>query len=773
MPKIRRKNPSKKAATKRVNAKRATAKRASVKRTKKKRTPAKRVTAQRSKAKSTRGKRAAPKRTKTKRAAARKSKTARPVRKRRRLIFSMIKLGTAATLVAAIGLGIIFLVYSTLAKKYDLSKLGRMPARSIVFDRNGEQIGLLHGSNRIAVPLQQIPQDFIDALLSREDARFYGHGGVDPIGVVRAVYRTVIKRKTEGASTITMQLARNSFDELMSQKTLHRKLVEVMLARRIEQAYTKEEILEFYVNRIFFGSGIYGIELASQSYFGKPASQMTLSESAMLAGIIRGPNRFSPFRHYKAAVLERDTVLNSMLSRSIISRKQHAIAKAEKVTVLTQPPARRKRENSYALDAIRQDLQHALSSSNAEDGGLKIYTTIDLRLQRYAEAALERRLAAIENQTSYPHPTRSDFQNNGARGTPTYLQGAMVLLDNKTGGTLAIVGGRDIAHSQFNRATTARRQVGSAFKPFVYAAAFDKGMMPGALINDNPLKAGEIAGAQPHWNPKNADGTSLGLQGADFGLIKSRNTMAVRIGNVAGIQHVCSLARQAGITIEEKTRDPQLFIGNLDCDLKSLTSAYTIFPNTGTRVPAFTIRNIVNARGETFYRAAAQGYPAAPPAACAMTAEILQGVLAPGGSGHRARQLGYGKPAGGKTGTTNDFKDAWFIGFTDKVTCGVWAGLDQPKTIMKGAYGSNVALPVWTDMMLACERFGYPAGKLQPTIPMAAVTLCRITGRIAGSACYKAKTAYRTSIPRQLVPKSQCRGHQPRETSTAKTSRTP
>ena len=768
MPKIRRTSTAKRTSTKRASTKRTSAKRTSAKRTSAKRTSAKRTSAKRTSAKRT-----SAKRTSAKRASAKRGNPVRQARKRQRWLLAAIKLGTAAALVATIGLTLMLLVYSTLAKKYELTKLGRMPARSIVYDRNGEQIGLLHGSNRVAVPLSEIPQSFIDALLSREDARFYGHGGVDPIGVLRAVYRTVIKRKTEGASTITMQLARNSFDELMSQKTLHRKLVEVMLARRIEQAYTKEEILEFYMNRIFFGSGIYGIELASQSYFGKPAKKMSLSESAMLAGIIRGPNRFSPFRHYKAAVAERDTVLKSMLSRGIINRQQHALAKTETVVVLTQRPARPKRENSYALDAIRQDLQHALSESDAEDGGLKIYTSIDLRLQRYAEAAIERGLATIENQPSYQHSTRSDFQRKGAGSEPGYLQGAMVLLDNSTGGTLAIVGGRDIAHSQFNRATSARRQVGSAFKPFVYMAAFENGMMPGALIDDGPLRTGEIAGAQAHWKPKNADGKSLGMQGADFGLIKSRNTMAVRVGNRAGIQHVCRLAKHAGIAIPENTENPQLFLGNLDCDLKSLTSAYTIFPNTGARVPAFTIRSIVNTRGETFYRAAAQSYPAAPAGACALTAEILQGVLAQDGSGYKARRLGYKKSAGGKTGTTNDFKDAWFIGFTDKVTCGVWAGLDRPKTIMPGAYGSNVALPIWTDIMLACERFGYPAGKLRPSIPMTNITLCRISGNVAGSGCQRAGMAYRASIPHELAPRQSCRGHRGKNTSTAKTSTPP
>ena len=763
MPKIRRKKPTRKAPAKRASTKRASAKRASTKRASTKRASAKRAST----------KRASTKRASAKRASAGSEKSRRPARKRRHWLLTVTKLGAAATLVAVISLTLILMVYSTLSKKYDLTKLGRMPARSIVFDRNGEQIGLLHGSNRVAVPLSEIPQSFIDALLSREDARFYGHGGVDPIGVLRAVYRTVIKRKTEGASTITMQLARNSFDELMSQKTLHRKLVEVMLARRIEQAYTKEEILEFYMNRIFFGSGIYGIELASQSYFGKPAKKMSLSESAMLAGIIRGPNRFSPFRHYKSAVAERDTVLKSMRARGIISQQRYTLAKAETVIVLTQPPARQKRENSYALDAIRQDLQHALSQSDAEDGGLKIYTSIDLRLQRHAEAALERGLAAIENLPSYEHSTRSDFQITGARGEPAYLQGAMVLLDNSTGGTLAIVGGRDIAHSQFNRATAAKRPAGSAFKPFVYVAAFADGMMPGALIDDGPLRAGEIAGAQAHWKPNNADGRSLGRQGADFGLIKSRNTIAVRVGNRAGIRRVCRVAKQAGIAIAENTDNPQLFLGNLDCNLKSLTSAYTIFPNAGARVPAFTIRSIVNARGETFYRAAAQSHPAAPPGACALTAEILQGVLAPGGSGYKARQLGYKKPAGGKTGTTNDFKDAWFIGFTDKVTCGVWAGLDRPKTIMPGAYGSNVSLPIWTDIMLACERLGYPAGKLQPRIPMTNMTLCRISGRVAGSGCQKAGMDYRTSIPHELAPRHSCRDHRFKDAAAAKNLRVP
>lgn len=666
-----------------------------------------------------------------------------------------LRLGIGVGFVGLLGLALLLLGYGLLAKRYDLTRLGRMPARSVVFDRNGEVIGKLHGSNRIVVSRAGVSRHFIDALLVREDGRFYAHGGIDPVGVLRAVYRTVVENKTEGASTITMQLARNSFAELMEQKTLHRKLVEVMIARRIEKAYTKDQILEFYMNRIFFGSGMYGVELASRSYFGKPAEAMGLAESAMLAGIIRGPNRFSPFRHYKDAVSERDAVLVRMLAEGVIGREEYDLARAEKVRVLPQRSAKRAREDSYALDAVRRDLERALSKSDAEDGGLAIHTSIDLRLQRAAEAALERGLASVEHRAGYAHPTRASY-SGGA--DPAYLQGAIVLLDNTSGATLAIVGGRDIRHSQFNRATAARRPVGSAFKPFVYAAAFDAGMMPGTLIDDGPLRRGEITGAGNGWNPRNSDGRSLGRQPADIGLIRSRNTMAVRVGERAGIGRVKALAARVGIVVGDDA-GPQLFLGNHDCDLETLTSAYTVFPNSGARVPAFTISHIANSHGEVFHRAAAQSYPAASPGACAMTAEIMQGVFAPGGTAARARNLGFDKSAGGKTGTTNDFKDAWFVGFTDRVTCGVWAGLDQPGTIIDGAYGGSVALPVWTEVMLACEQFGYAAGSLRPSLEMVNITLCRDSGHFAEEGCRQAGTAYKAGVPYELAPPRSCARH--------------
>ena len=672
----------------------------------------------------------------------------------------ILKLGTLCGLIALIGIGVVLGVYSLMAKNYNLKKLGRMPRSSIVFDCHGNEIGKLHGTGARFVPIHQVSQHFVKALLIREDARFYDHGGIDPAGVLRAAYRNVFRNKREGASTITMQLARNSFRELMTQKTLHRKLIEVMLARRIEKKYTKEQILEFYVNRIFFGSGIYGVEMASLSYFGKRASAMTLSESAMLAGIIRGPNRFSPFRHYDDANSERKTVLKRMLSEGAIQNKDFKKSMVQRVRVLKQRPVQKKSINSYALDAIRRDLDDALSESNAEDGGLKIYTSIDLRLQRVAERAIEEGLLSIEKWPGYKHQTKKQFELRGAKGTPNYLQGAAVLLNNETGAVLAIVGGRSINHSLFNRATTAKRPIGSAFKPFVYTAAFNAGLMPGSLIDDGPLREGEIKSINAAWNPQNADRKSMGLQSASYGLMKSRNTMSVRVGNIAGLKSVTKTAANVGINIADEKITPQLFLGNLDCDLESLTSAYTVFPNNGGRVPAFTINYIEDGSGKVFYRAAAQSYPALPSAPCAVTAKVLEKVVSADGTGARARSLGFRKPAGGKTGTTNDFKDTWFVGFTDKVTCGVWAGLDEPQTIISGAYGSNVALPIWTRIMFACEKYGYPANEMISSATMTELTLCRTSGQLPGKNCKKSGNTYREKIPHDLIPKHLCHVHE-------------
>jgi penicillin-binding protein 1A len=672
----------------------------------------------------------------------------------------LLKVGIICTVIGLVAVLGVLIAYGAIAKRFDLDQMAKMPERSVVYDRNGQILGKIHGADRIMVPLEDVSPFFIKALVTREDARFYEHGGVDWLGVVRSALRNAkSKRMVQGASTITMQLARNSFD--MREKSLHRKMIEIMLARRIEKKFSKDEILELYVNRIFFGTGIHGVERASQAYFATPAKHMSLDESAMLAGIIRGPNLFSPFRHYEDAVSERDTVLTRMYEEEVITKEEYEKAKQKRTKVEPQEKksakAKADPEKNFALDAVNRDLDLVLDVPDIASGGLEIHTNLDIRLQIASERALNEHLTSIENLASYQHPRKSEYRG----GTPKYLQGAVVLIDNATGGILAMTGGRDYQQSQFNRAIRAKRQVGSVFKPFVYAAAFDHGLFPGTLIDDGPLRPEEmttdLAGGG-EWRLQNSDGTFRGWQPADIGLIKSRNTMSVRVGHWAGLSNMLSLAEHIGFG-EDLRPSPQLYIGNLESDLKTLTSAYTIFPNQGRRVPAFVISRIEGPDGDTFYRSATSGYPVISPGSSYMVSEILERVMEPGGTAASARDLGYHKPAGGKTGTTDNYVDGWFVGYTDKVTCGVWVGLDQPDQIVAKGYGSRLALPIWTEVMKACEKFGFPASSLKPKMKTASPSLCRMSGKLASDTCRHRRFAYTTEIPADRVPKEYCEEH--------------
>ncbi|MDB6073354.1 MAG: hypothetical protein JWO89_994, partial [Verrucomicrobiaceae bacterium] len=408
--------------------------------------------------------------------------------------------------------------YSHLAKAYDLKALGLMPERSIVYDRKHEVVGKLYGENRIVVKLSEVSPWFRKALLAREDTRFYQHDGVDYRGIARAVVRNVKDRKVvQGASTLTMQLARNSYPGL-DDRSLHRKLVEVMLARRIEKANSKDQILEHYVNRIFLGSGLYGIQRAATVYFGKHASQLSLSEAALIAGIIRSPSRFSPFKNWEGAKKERDDVLRRMVATKMITQAEADAAKQAPIALHAQPAFQS--QGDYAMDAIRRNLDVILEDKDFEDGGLQIYTTIDKELQVAAEESLEKRAAAVEKLKSYTRISKAKFDStwDHVSEVPTtpYLQGAVMAIDNRTGGTLAVVGGRDYHQSKYNRAIQGERQIGSTIKPFVYSAAMARGVLPGTLIDDSPIPG--------DWSPGNSDGKFLGLQPMGLGLIQSRNT---------------------------------------------------------------------------------------------------------------------------------------------------------------------------------------------------------------------------------------------------------
>jgi penicillin-binding protein 1A len=403
------------------------------------------------------------------------------------------------------------------------------------------------------------------------------------------------------------------------------------------------------------------------------------------------------------------------------------------------------------MDAIKRDLEIILEKENIELGGLTIVTTIDQRLQDIAEEALDKKLRETERLPGYQHQTRAAWQNIPIeqRKDPQYIQGAAVLIENRTGCVLALVGGRDAKESRFNRAIQARRQIGSVFKPFVYLAAFDKGMRPSTQISDGPIRHGEIKGAA-NWKPGNSDGKFGGMHPVSYGLIRSRNTMSVRVGNYAGISKVSEVSSKAGFGTA-MPKSPSSFLGSWEASPWEVATAYTLFPNNGVRYRPFLISEIRDKSNNILYATPALPYQAASTGSAWSVSKILKEV-ATTGTAASIKRLGFDKPAAGKTGTTNDFKDAWFSGYTSSLTCTVWVGFDTPKKTINGGYGSTLSLPVWVDIMKTADRLGYKAGDLHSNIKLVTVDLCRLSGKRATAGCYSAGTAYSDPVPADTTP---------------------
>lgn len=661
-----------------------------------------------------------------------------------------------AALTGAVVLG----VYSQLAKGFDLTELGEMPERTVVLDCKGEAIGRLYGEDRIVVSLSEVSPWFIKALLAREDARFYRHSGIDYVGVARAMIRNLKDgRIVQGASTLTMQLARNSYPEL-DDRSFHRKLLEMMLARRIEKAVGKEQILEHYVNRIFFGPGLWGIQRASQMYFGKHASQLTLSEAALIAGIIRGPSRYSPFRNFEGAVRERNAVLRRLMELRAITAEEELAARYEEV-ILRAPPAFQS-QGGYALDAVKRELDHILEDKEMREGGLRVVTTLDKGLNTAVEAALDGRLREVEATPGYGHPTKGEYDERWDMAktvveTP-YLQGAAVVLNNDTGGVLALAGGRDYRQSKFNRATHGARQIGSTVKPFVYAAGLEAGWRPGTLVSDDPLKPGEIRGAEVAWNPGNSDGRFLGWLPMTTGLVQSRNTMTIRVGNHAGLERVMRTLEEAGFSAGQKAT-PQAFIGNVTGNAYEVASAYSVFPNDGVRKRPYFVEQIVDRKGEVLFQASVTERATLKPGVAQVVRRMLGQVVDEGAASVLKLKPGFEGPMGGKTGTTNGYRDAWFAGYSQRVTAAVWVGFDKAVTITDKGYGSRLALPIWADVMKRAAEGGYAAVGRRPEEPMTRVALCRHSSGLATGGCHEKGCAYEDELPYELIPEVFCSLH--------------
>jgi penicillin-binding protein 1A len=674
-------------------------------------------------------------------------------------------------LVAAVyALVFVSLVYGLRAKRYDLGRVRAMPQRTIVLDRTGTEIARIHGEKRSIVPLKDVAEDFRKAILAREDERFYRHGAFDTIGVVRAAIKN-LQGKREGASTITQQLVADVFQLKRGEargdklRQIDRKLLEIAIAMRLEAVLEKDEILEAYINQINWGRQIRGIGEAARIYFEKHPGELTLSQSAMLAGIVRGPDSFNPFRSIELATRERNTTLERMVDAGVITREQADAARAEEIAV--RPPWRREARESHAMDAIREDLEIILEKEDIELGGLEITTTIDLRVQQKAEEALEKKLREIERMPGYRHLTRDAWGKlpGERRGDSSYLQGAAVVMENRTGGVLAIVGGRDAGESRFNRAKDAKRQLGSIFKPFVYLAAFDKGLRPGTLVSDGPIQPGEIRGGG-RWRPQNSDGVFGGMEPASYGLIRSRNTMSVRVGNQAGIGKVKEVAAMAGFATP-MPESPTSFLGSWEATPWEVATAYTMFACGGQRFRPYLISQIKDRHGNVLYSTLPLSYQAASPDSARAVSGILEEV-ASRGTAASLRRLGFEKPCAAKTGTTNDFKDAWFAGYTSTLSCAVWAGFDQPRTIIDRGFGSVISLPVWVDIMKTADRLGYKAGVLHGGREVE-LDLCRLSGKRATAGCDAAGTLQRERVAADTAPAAtdHCPLHPARATAVA------
>jgi len=639
------------------------------------------------------------------------------------------------------------------AAALDLSHLERMESASVIVDRNNKIFGQIYVENRETVPYEQLPSNLVNAIIATEDNKFYQHHGYDLLGIVRAALKnTAAGHVRQGASTITQQLARNSYD--LKGKTFRRKLLEMFVARRIEDNFSKQKILELYLNRIYFGGGLYGAEAAARGYFDKPAREMSLAECATLAGLVKSPNKLSPWSDREASRESRNFVVSRMHELGFINAEQLTSAQAEELTIGNRQNAR---GQNYAIDYIRQQVIAAVGWDRAMSDGFRIHTTIDAEMQNVAEKSLRAQLDAAEKTPGYNHQTyvqytallqerrgKSPNEKSAAPPPPEYLQGAVIALDNRSGGILALVGGRDFEHNEYNRALQARRPPGTAMLPFVYAAAFAKGLFPGSLVEDSALDnrtvmIGGTTGILGEWGPENANNRYEGPITAREALAKSKNGAAVRIGTTAGLEAVSQLVHAAGV--ESKLRPyPATFLGSSEITLAELARAYTIFPNEGWRPAApHILDRIEDKEGHIVWqseRSRAHDQVLKPEIAYEVTSCLTDSLSE--GTGQLAYQK-YGLqkfPAAGKTGTAYDFTDALFAGYDSAVTCAVWAGFDKPAKIYRGAFGSVLALPVWVDVMNASRaRYAPQPFAMPPGVHK--VEICSKSGLLATDKCYE------------------------------------
>ncbi len=557
---------------------------------------------------------------------------------------------------------------------------------SEVYDRSGRMVYLFAFEKRKLVSLKELPPHLIDALISTEDKRFYYHFGIDPIRIVRALLADLSTGDfSQGASTITQQMARNMF--LTLDKTIARKMREIVLAFKIEASFTKDEILEIYLNKIFWGSRNHGVETASLYYFNKHARDLNLPESALIVGMIQRPNYYDPFKHPERAKQRRDLVLRRM-------HKNRKISEAEYLDAVASP-VNSQRGGSYARFASDYFIEHVRSLMESKygterlfEGGLKIYTTLDSDMSSAADSIFNGYLARVERSGGFPH--RISTVPKGAQDIDTkYIQGGLALLENKSGFVRVLIGGRSFEHSKFNRITQAKRQPGSSIKPIYYTLAVERGYHPAKVLRDAPITIGS-------WSPQNSGGSYHGNTRMRVALQWSYNTWAVRCAQDIGIGAMNEAFRRFGLNV--KVQDLTAALGAYEVTPLNLIAAYTTFPNEGMRTNPVFVTKVEDMNGKIIEHAGTQKYRVTSPQVAYLMTSMLQ-TVAESGTGASSRS-GYYWESAGKTGTSNQNNDSWYIGFNKAYTLGIWTGFDNRSLKV----GSALAASVWGPIMTKAIR---------------------------------------------------------------------
>ncbi len=630
--------------------------------------------------------------------------------------------------------------FDQLERVYDAQTLS-----TIIYSDDGEVLYITSNKSegrRMWLGYNEIPKVMINAVIATEDTRFYTHWGISLPDIVRAAFKNVLNLGiAEGGSTITQQLARSQW--LTPKQTLYRKMQEALLAIKIEHTYSKPEILELYLNRMNFGGSFNGIEAASRGYFGKPAAELTVPEAALLAGLLQAPTRYNPRRNPTRAENRRNTVLMMMANAGYITRDQ-ARAEAKKPVELATMSGGEYGKAPFFIDYLYDQLQQKYGEEALNSMGLKVYSTLDYRLQKVAEAALAKQIDYIQKNYAdklpwHPRPGMSRTAAVKDSLDRTVVQGALVAIDVRTGAVLAMVGGRNYDRSnQFNRATQAVRQAGSSFKPFVYTAALDNGWKVSDTVMDSYFSIGG-------WSPNNYDGTFSGrYMTLREAMKKSINSVAVKLVNDRGINcvgasTVVKYATRMGITTPIRP-NPSIAIGTAAVKLIDITSAYTTFPNLGIRTEPMAIRTIKDKNdNQKLHLTEGAKREALRPEVSSLMVTMLRSVCQSGTAATKiANSPMKDRPCGGKTGTGNEFKDTWFVGFTPYICCGVWIGFDSEETTLNRYYGTGTSapLPVWIDFMTqASEILGHPKNDFKLSSGVVAIPICKYSNRRATSAC--------------------------------------